>query len=500
LAKVIQVVDPDYMGKIRVQVLHTGSSGTTKEGQLAWATYMSPFFGSTDAKYLGQNNTGDLAYDDTQKSYGMWVPTPDIGSLVIVVFAEGMPNLGYWIGCVPDKYKNFMVPGLAATSLNTKDVNSRVPAAEFNAKLTKSPGDLATNAIKPYHPYIFKSLVNQGLINDDIRGITSTSARRESPSRVWGISTPGPVDKNGPVGPIGSADTKIKQAAHSRLGGTSFVIDDGDDKFIRNTPAGDVLDDKGNVVKAGGPPLYNALRPETAPEGDITIPHNELVRIRTRTGHQILLHNSEDLIYIGNAKGTAWIELTSNGKIDIYAADSISIHSKADLNITADRDVNIEAGRNINMKAHSNLRQEAGVDFKLVVTKDGYISTAGALHVKTGTDNFFTAGGNTNIKSGGNHAETAGKIYMNSSTAATAATAATVLSTHVLPDIENPGGTRTTILTRVPTKEPWEHHENLDPQQFIFAKTDRDSTSSFTKPAFFDNYTAPTDTFKQGKK
>ncbi|MFM6199336.1 MAG: hypothetical protein ACKPE1_09375, partial [Dolichospermum sp.] len=54
---------------------------------------------------------------------------------------------------------------------------------------------------------------------------------------------------------------------------------------------------------------------------------NELVRIRTRTGHQILLHNSADLIYIANAKGTAWVELTSNGKIDIFAQDSVSIHT-----------------------------------------------------------------------------------------------------------------------------------------------------------------------------
>ena len=62
-------------------------------------------------------------------------------------------------------------------------------------------------------------------------------------------------------------------------------------------------------------------RPATTMEigGAPNSPFNELVRLRTRTGHQILMHNSEDLIYIGNAKGTTWIEMTANGKIDIFA-------------------------------------------------------------------------------------------------------------------------------------------------------------------------------------
>ena len=127
--------------------------------------------------------------------------------------------------------------------------------------------------------------------------------------------------------------------------------------------------------------------------------------MRTRTGHQILLHNSEDLIYIGNAKGTAWIELTSNGKIDIYAADSISVHTKADMNFYADRDINMEAGRNVNIRGDGKTQIESGANLNIVIAKDGYITT----------------GGNLNLKTTGNHLETASKIYMNSSVAAGAA-------------------------------------------------------------------------------
>jgi hypothetical protein len=118
-----------------------------------------------------------------------------------------------------------------------------------------------------------------------------------------------------------------------------MVFDDGDDRYVRKASAGKL--GQGNAYA-------DVLEGE---KGDPTIPYNEYFRVRTRTGHQLLLHNSEDLIYIGNAKGTSWIELTSNGKIDIYAEDSISIHSQNDINLRADRDVNIEGGRNVNIKA-----------------------------------------------------------------------------------------------------------------------------------------------------
>ena len=35
--------------------------------------------------------------------------------------------------------------------------------------------------------------MKQGLVQDNVRGTTSSSARRESPSAVFGISTPGRV-------------------------------------------------------------------------------------------------------------------------------------------------------------------------------------------------------------------------------------------------------------------------------------------------------------------
>ena len=167
---------------------------------------------------------------------------------------------------------------------------------------------------------------------------------------VFGMSTPGPLDKR-------DGAPKSQQGAHgarenmpsARLGGTALVFDDGDDKYLRKSYA------------SSGPSEYaDVLKDET--DGLPTVPFNESVRLRTRTGHQILLHNSEDLIYIGNARGSAWIEMSSNGKIDIFADDSISIRTSVDLNISADRDINMSASRDVNINAGRDYKMTAAVN------------------------------------------------------------------------------------------------------------------------------------------
>lgn len=400
LARIISHLDPKYMGTLQVELLRDVGNLPSRTGNIFQVKYLSPFYGVTGIQYLGNNNT----FNDTQKSYGMWMIPPDPGSLVMVIFAEGDPKQGYWIGCVQDEHMNFMVPGLAATEINTENSNKKLPVAEYNKRKNDLQYSDSTQIKKPVHP-LSAVLQEQGLIEDENRGITTSSARREVPSAVFGISTPGPLDRSSgaPKGPLGKFESKISGAFISRLGGTTFVMDDGDDKFIRKTHA------------SSGPPDYVSLENKES-GGEPNIPHNELVRIRTRTGHQILLHNSEDLIYIGNARGTTWVELTSNGKIDIFAEDSISIHTKQDLNITADRDINLKAGRHVNVNAGGHI--------------------------------WETSGGTNETRAGGDIIETAPNIHMNGPAAATAP-----------------------APQRVPQHEPWAGHENLNPSAHTPDKT-----------------------------
>lgn len=344
LAKVVSNIDPTYMGVLEVEILRPSGSDGSPTG-LQRVRYMTPFYGATNVEY---NDKSPDTFASTQSSYGMWFVPPDVGAIVVVIFVNGDPKNGFWMGCVMDDNMNFMIPGIAATQ-SVVGSTKRTPAGEYNKLINTQIGD-PERIKKPVHP-MAAVLTAQGLANDDTRGTTTSSARRESPSSVFGISTPGPLDKTStgkkkPVGKVGSQ----RNMYVTRLGGTTLVMDDGDANFLRKGAA------------SSTPPVYASVEQDEK-GGDPKIPHNELFRIRTRTGHQILLHNSEDLIYIGNAKGTTWIEMTSNGKIDIYAGDSISMHTKGDFNVTADNNINLTAGGAVNVNAGGKFEvQSAGTD------------------------------------------------------------------------------------------------------------------------------------------
>jgi hypothetical protein len=371
LAKVVSHLDPSYMGTLEVQILLESGNDEDREGQLRTVKYLNPFYGSTSIDYVTEDPD---THNNTQKSYGMWFVPPDVGQIVACIFIGGDTRKGYWFGCVQNEDINFSLPGYAATqyvvdsSRETDTEKTRVPVTEYNKIIHSETQSDTTKKLKPEHPSA-KKLEAQGLLKDDIRGITTSSARREVPSMVFGISTPGPVDKTGKQGKVGKHEHKIPNAYVSRLGGSSFVMDDGDDKFLRKKKAHE------------GPPEYGAV--EQGESGIKDILHNELIRLRTRTGHQILMHNSEDLIYISNSRGTAWIELTSDGKMEVYAEDSISFRTKQDFNFYADRDINMEAGRNFNTKVKGEKHTHVIGDQILIV--DGNQK----IHIKQDVDKTY---------------------------------------------------------------------------------------------------------------
>lgn len=518
LGKVISHLDPYYMGSLEVEIQHKSGNQNARSGQIVPCKYMSPFSGITSVDFTNENND----YDSTQKSYGFWFVPPDPGTTVIVFMIDGDPTKAYWIGCVPDPNMNFMIPGYAASSYTEDAEEERVPVAEYNKKSVDVSSKDTTQLIKPFHKFFQDALLAQGLLKDDIRGITTSSARREVPSAVFGISTPGPVDKQGPGGTVGKFEHSVDGAKVSRLGGSSFVMDDGDDKFIRMTNASE------------GPPEYEAveqLGDGEIPTGNQSIPHNELIRLRTRTGHQILLHNSEDLIYIGNARGTAWIELTSDGKIDIFAEDSISVRTKQDFNFYADRDFNIEVGRNFNLKVAERHQTEVGTDKILIVDANNFIKVSGThdetvsgatkinlestldinvgaqtnltvgggFDLNTSGDNKLTSGGNMEIAAA-NTTISGGNINLNGPAAASAGSASSAEVPEPLSTFANPDETEATIdsiMLRIPSHEPWPHHENLDPASFKPEATDREAGSDIAIPDYWKSYTTITDTFSK---
>ena len=301
LGFVKEATDVQRNGRLRVWIPEFGSAPDNPDG---WTivSYCSPFAGATNVGSISETDTH--SFDQTQTSYGMWMVPPDVNNEVLILFINGDASRGVWIGCLYNQFMNQMVPGVASDAKNWEYPGKVIPVAEYN-KWDPSVSE-PDRTIKPYQKTKFKGVGNQGLINDGSRGTTTSSARREAPSTVFGIITPGPV-----------IDANVTSDKFRRKGGSSFIMDDGDG--------------------------------------------TEYVQLVTKSGAQIRLDETNGFVYLINRDGTSWIQMDQTGNIDIFSAKDISFRAQRDFNIRADRNVNIEAGQNIFMKAAKDTIEETTV-------------------------------------------------------------------------------------------------------------------------------------------
>jgi hypothetical protein len=340
-----ETVDPLKMGRLGVNIPALTNTTNPKASQLIWCQYLSPFYGVSPL--AGNSKTDPFNDRETQHSYGFWAIPPDIDTEVLVIFAQGERNQSnaFWIGCVQQPLTNQQVPAHGATE-NTSvatsggdfDVGKEqlygtelLPASEKN-QLTSRDGETLASVDGWKHPInvpLADQMKSQGLVQDEIRGPITSSARRESPSQVFGISTPGTLRTDTRTVNIGVDKEPVEI---DRLPGHSFVMDDGDENG-----------------------------------------ESQLTRIRTASGHQILLHDTDKSVYISNGTGKSWIEMTGEGKFRLYATEGIDIRTSGDMNLHSDADINFHARENIKFTAEKNLALNA----------ENYVYTMGAKGVLT---------------------------------------------------------------------------------------------------------------------
>ena len=290
--------DIQHMGRLQVYLPDFGGD---EDNKALWKTvsYCAPFGGSSPAmERFWEKDIEE--YDYTPTSYGFWAVPPDVGNKVLIMFISGDQSQGVWIGVLYDSFMNFNVPGMAADdSHNNKDdtVHKFQNVTEYN-KFNHEITNPLLPSVRPYHKRQYERMSQTAQHEDPYRGWTTSSAQRETPSAVYGMSTPGPID------PLA---TNVNET-FKRAGGHTFVMDDGD---------------------ANG--------------------NNRLIRLRARGGAQLLIHDTLGFVYICNKMGTAWVELDKNGGVEVYSNNSISLRANEDINMRADRDFNLDIGRDLNV-------------------------------------------------------------------------------------------------------------------------------------------------------
>jgi hypothetical protein len=88
---------------------------------------------------------------------------------------------------------------------------------------------------------------------------------------------------------------------------------------------------------------------------------NQLTRLRTASGHQLLMHDTDGIVYIANASGNAWIEMDRDGRIDVYSGvGGINMRTQGDFNLHSDANINMHASGQIRMSATNEIVKSAG--------------------------------------------------------------------------------------------------------------------------------------------
>lgn len=371
IGKVKDNRDPLRLARVMVYIPDLGGA----ENDIGnWRTVMfaSPYLGSTDQEKREEiyNKPGEPInkFSKVQHSYGMWFTVPDIGNLVLISFVMGDPQRGYYFACIPNQLGHHMIPGVGhSTDIDIKELENPslsavieqgqpYPVVEYNEMQEDIDFDNFKSWPKPIHEVQLVSMLEQGIDRFKLtgtRGSVSSSAHRESPSGVFGISTPGR-----PLSDTSPDENGDAPQIRYRSGGHTLVLDDGD--------------------KSG---------------------ENNLVRLKTSGGHTLLMDDKNELLYIIHAKGSTFLEMDQTGHITVYASNTVSFRTKNDFNIHADKNINIHSDGTINIKAKDSVNiQSTDLSMNAFSTAHIYggvlkLGADGRLDLFTPGGGSFTAGG-----------------------------------------------------------------------------------------------------------
>ncbi len=368
IGTIVDTNDPQQMGRIRAVCLALNDDSNALIKDIPWASYATPFGGTVQVGTMGRDDdqvAGPVAY-------GMW-GIPKIGSQVLIMCLDGNPQTRIWIGC-----------------LHTQLATHTMPHGRFSYKTN---ADLPEEDEKPVGP-ISTFELNIEPLHTNLRtafgAAPSGKENFEFQSRgadfqVSGLGleqaddTTSDVEDDQDETVTGSSLSKT-DVKTSRQGYQTSRI--APNQFTSLTPRN--LD---NTVTSIVSPGFHALSMDDRQE-------NCRFRIRTTGGHQIIMDDTNERIYISTASGENWIEMDEKGNIDIFTSGKLSVHAEHDINFTSERSIRMYGKAGIHLKSDKEVRVTAENDislktntaFRVEAKDDARISSAKNIHIKASED------------------------------------------------------------------------------------------------------------------
>ena len=439
-AVIKNVIDTTRAGRLQVWIPELGAGDQEDPNNWYTVSYASPFAGMTDLPDTYKNATSNT-FELVQHTYGFWAIPPDTGNIVLVIFINGDPDRGYWFACTINKLGHQMTPGIPGGTVDQMETGTIIdsalkkaltpdsvwPLAELQENLGQNVNADFMTTKRPAHEWQAKRYIQQGLDRDPVRGANSSSGQRNMPSAVFGMSSPGRKLKNDPAdnpdiaAKVESGDITDKDLfSIGRKGGHSFVMDDGD--------------------------FYGK---------------NQVMRLRTSYGHEILMDDTNKMTYIINSEGSCWIELAGSGQMHIFTSGGFNVRSQGDINMHSDTNINMHAEDKIQMFAGNQIDintktfNQLSTNLTKIYAATVQVGASGPVNLSAGGGGSFKAGGLLALQGAPIHLNTSSPVtvqkpepipkLLHDDTALNSSTGLWEIQTAKL----------TSIVSIVPAHEPW---------------------------------------------
>jgi hypothetical protein len=166
-------------------------------------------------------------------------------------------------------------------------------------------------------------------------------------------------------------------------------------------------------------------------------------------------------MYVINSEGTCWIEMAANGQMHIFTAGGFNLRSKGEINMHSDTNINIHAEENIQM--YSGKKIDINTTNFNQMSTDKSLIYASTVQIGGSSAVNLSSGGGGSFKSAETLSLSGAPVHLNTSNGPT------VQKPEPIPKLvhddtnfndgtglwEIQQGILNTIVTIVPTHEPW---------------------------------------------
>lgn len=315
LGVVVDTDDPLQGGRLRI-FCPALNDNPKKPQHLPWANYISPFGGIINNSQYYRGTDKDNATSEGSVHYGFWA-IPEMGAHVLVGCIDGDPRRRFWIGCMPEHQQT-----------NT----------QFHGRYRWDKGKVEgplTNSGQPIQPLYdnLKKAFNNENDSPEFRSRAADyqpSANDENVGQVPNSKLKESLDQQNEQIRANDPDTW----EHAALGAQGY-------DWSGFKQLGAIMSSR---VYGMSTPGMHAFTMDDRP-------FNSRMRLRTTSGHQILMDDTNERIYVSTYDGNNYIEMDANGNIDVYSKTRMSFHAENDINFTTEKTFRIKAKEGIHLYA-----------------------------------------------------------------------------------------------------------------------------------------------------